>query len=409
MDILIEELDGGLWVAALDKGRLDGLEVDPGNEEVRWGSVYWAKVARIDSSLDAAFVNLDGDNIGILHNADVRIRNENGEWIKGGDTPISKLIEPGQMIAVQAKSGFLPKGDEEYSRAEDKNPKLSMNLALSGRYMLYTPMDANNRISRRIRDQKLRAQLTEMLKGMKGGHGCILRAASADTQTDILTREIKILHAMWEQLQEHFTGDDPSLIMLGPDAIQRTLSDHAARRIDRIELTTMDHFQYAEEWCDIFAPDLVTKIVPVEVPDPMRGFALFDFRDIIGQIEELFQPYAILPSGATLIIQQTAALLVIDVNSAADSRGKLAINIDAGREIARQLRLRNIGGAVVIDFLKMKNKAEQDQLLKALEDAFYSDPCTVQLHGVTNLGLVELTRHRRTPALQERFESIIEE
>jgi len=404
MDVLIEELEGSIWVAGIQKGKLQSLEVDPYAEEVRWGSLFWAKVARIDAAQDAAFVNLDGENIGILYNADVRIKNKNGSYKKGGDVAIGKLLKPGQMIAVQAKTAYLPKNPNE-ERAEDKNPKVTMNIVMHGRYMLYAPMEKENRVSRRIRDKGLRKQLMSMLDGMDDCEGCILRASAANTQTDILKREADILRLTWEQVQEHFVGDDPALIMLGPDAIQRTLSDNANRLVNRIELTTMDHFQHAEEWCEVFAPDLVTKIIPVEIENNELDFGLFEFRDIIGSIEELFHPYIIMPTAATLIIQETAALTAIDVNSGADSRAHLAINLDAAAEVARQLRLRNMGGIIVIDFLRMKNKTERDKLEYALRIAFDEDPCTVEVHGFTAAGLMEVTRQRRTPPLQERFES----
>lgn len=407
MDILIEELDGGLWAAAVEKGRLQGLEFDPPNEEVRWGSLYWAKVARIDKSQDAAFVNLDGDNIGILYNADVRIKQADGSYKKGGAEEIGKLLQPGQMVAVQAKSGFLPKGpDELYAKADGKTPRVSMNVVLPGRYMIYTPMDKENRVSQRIRDKKVREQVQAMLDSLtKDCNGCILRAAGANTQTDILVREARILRESWNQIQQYLAGDEPQLIMLGPDAIQRILSDLSSKRIRSVDVTTMDHYQLAEEWCDIYAPDLVTKINPVEIEGGGHEFGLFEHHDLVGEIEALMVPYAILGSGATVLIQETAALTAIDVNTAADSRGHFAINLDAAEEIARQLRLRNMGGAVIIDFLRMKDKAERDKLYKALEDYFNEDPCTVQIHGWSNLGMMEVTRHRRTPALAERFES----
>lgn len=407
MDILIEELDGGLWVAALEKKKLQGLEFDPPAEEVRWGSIYWARVARIDKAQDAAFVNLDGDNIGILYNANVLIPQKDGTFRRGGEKEIGKILQPGQMIAVQAKGGYLPKGpDEPYAKADGKAPRVSMNIVLPGRYLIYAPMESENRVSQRIRDKTMRKQMQSMLDSLGDCKGCILRAAGADTQTDILMRESKILHAAWEQIQQFFAGDSPQLIMSGPDAIQRMLSDHAGKRISRIEVTTMDHYQAAEEWCDVYAPDLVTKVKPIEIPQGQNDFGLFEHTGIIGQIEELLVPYAILGGGATLIIQETAALTSIDVNTAADSRGHLAINLDAGKEIARQLRLRNMGGAILIDFLRLKSKEEKDKLYKALEDAFNEDPCTVQIHGWTNTGFMEVTRQRRTPALAERFESL---
>ena len=411
MDILIEELKGGLWVVALEKNTLQGLEFDPPAEEVRWGSIYWAKVARIDKAQDAVFVNLDGDNIGILYNADVRITQKDGSYKNSGGKDIGKILQPGQMIPVQAKSGYLPKmPDQPYAKSDGKMPRVSMNIMLPGRFLIYAPMEKENRISQRIKDKKLRAQMQIMMDSLGGqSQGCILRASGADTQTDMLLRESKILSRAWQSIQQYLEGDMPQLIMAGPDAIQRTLSDQATKNIENIEVTTMDHYQLAEEWCDIYAPDLVTKVHPVEIPGGANDFGLFEHYDIIGQIEGLLAPYALLDRGATVIIQEAAAITAIDVNTAADTRGHLAVNLDAAQEIARQIRLRNMGGAFIIDFLRLKNAKEKDKLFKALEGYFNDDPCTVQIHGWSNLGMIEVTRQRRTPALAERFASTMEE
>jgi Rne/Rng family ribonuclease len=408
LDILIEELDESLWVAAVSGHRLDGLEVDPVRESVRFGSIYWGRVTRIDKAMDAVYVDLDGETTGILNNADVRIVNEDGSITKGGDESIGKLIQPGQMIAVQAKSGHLPTEEEMELALESKSPRVSMDITLQGRYLIFSPIMPENRVSSRITDRVLRKQLLKMLNSIDLIKGCILRAAAADMQTDILIREAKILGAIWSQLQPHFEGDETALIMEGPNAIQRTIGDHAGKRIERIEITTMDHYQVVEEWCELFAPDLVTKIHPIELKDQNAELALFDERDIIGQVEDLFQPYALLSRGGNIIIQETAALIAIDINRGADDRSNLEINLEAANEIGRQLRLRNLGGIVVIDFLKLKTKPEQKTLLDALGVAFESDPCTVQIHGMTALGLVEVTRKKRSPTLHERFDSALE-
>ena len=403
MDILIDEMDGSLWVASVDKNKIRGLEVDPVTEEVRWGSLYWAQVARIDAKLDAAFVSLDGDNQGILQSGDLRIK-QDGEIYKGGDLPIGKLVSPGDFILVQTKDGKLNHPAED-SAFDTKLPKVTMNIAIQGRYLIYTPFEEGNRISKRIRKAELRAQLQEMLEDLVGCDACILRAAAANTQTDIIKREHKLLGSMWEQLEKHAEGSKPQLIMLGPDAVQRTLSDMSSHHVDTIEIVTMDVMQEVEEWCELFAPEFVTKITPVELENPYDNLALYDYRDILDQIDLLFQPYAILEGGANIVIQQTAALTAIDVNRGADSDSILNINRKAAEEAARQIRIRNLGGIIMVDFLKMKSDAERKQLFKHLSEMCDNDPCTVQLHGFTKLGLMEMTRHQRTPSLSERFES----
>lgn len=402
----MEELDGGLWVAAVDKGQLQGLEVDPGREEVRWGSIYWAKVTRIDKAMDAAFVSLDGDNEGLLHNADVRVRDASGKIIKGGNVAIGKLLQPGQMIAVQAKSGFLKNEDDFEFAREDKNAKVSMDITIPGRFLILAPFAQGNEVSSRVRDKKLREQMMEMLKLFAGTNGIILRSAAADTQTDILIRESRILQSIWERLQPYFIGTEPNLIMDGPDAFERTVSDHADKLIDRLEIVTMDRYQEIEEWCEVFAPDLVTKIRPVELEDPDAELALFDFRGLLGDIEDLFQDYGLLLHGGSIIIEETSALTAIDVNRGGDTRPVMEVNLEAATEIARQIRLRNIGGIILIDFLKFNQKGDQGKFLKLLEAIFNSDPCTVQIHGMTSMGLAEISRKRRTPPLSERLDNV---
>jgi len=409
LDIIIEEQDGCLWVAATERHKIEGLEVDPPHELVRWGSIFWARVDRIDAKLDAAFLDLDGEVTGILYNKDVRSFDKKGNLVKGGQTPIGKLLKAGEFVLVQAKQGYLEPEYEDDTPYEDKCPVVSMDVAIQGRYLIYTPLDDSNRISSRIRDKKLRKQLTEMLTHMEEVHGCILRASAANTQNDILIRESRILKAIWEGLSEFANGEDSILIMEGPDALQRSLSDNSLKSIRRIEVVTMDHFSTAEDWCELFAPDLVTKIKPIEIKNATKDLALLDHYDLIKPIEDLFQPYALLASGSNVIIQGTAALTAIDVNRGADKNSNLTINLEAATEIIRQIRIRNLGGIIMIDFLRLKTEKEREQLLTHIERLVDDDPCTVQIHGFTAMGLLEISRQRRTPTLFERVGYMFED
>lgn len=409
MDIVIEELQGMLWVAAVERGTIESLEVDPVHERVRWGAIYWARIDRIDKALDAAFLDLDGETTGILYARDVRTRDKKGNLVKGGNQPIGKLLTPGDYILVQAKQSYLEPEFEDNRRLEDKSPVVSMDVAIQGRYLIYTPLDDSNRISMRIRDKKLRKQLEEMIVGMSDVHGCILRASAANTQSDMLIREAKILKAIWDGLSEHASGTEISLIMEGPDALQRALSDNADHQIRTIEVVIMEHFQSAEDWCELFAPDMIPKIKPVELKNATADLALFEHYDLIKPISSLFQPYVVLPGGGNVIIQNTSALTAIDVNRGADRNSNLNVNLEAAAEIARHLRIRNLGGVIMIDFINMKDEKERKQLLTQFENLVNDDPCTIQIHGFTKLGLLELTRQRRTPTLYERAGYMFEE
>ncbi|MEM7679803.1 MAG: ribonuclease E/G, partial [Pseudomonadota bacterium] len=236
MDVLIEELGGSLWAAALEDLHLNGLEIDSPYEEVRWGSIYWARVKTVDKALDAVFLDLEGDNTGILYNKDVRtiIKSgpDKGKVKKGGDTAIGKTLKAGQMICVQAKSSYLLNTDRPQN-FEDKIPRMSMDITMPGRYLIFCPMMEKNRLSLRIKDKEMRKQLIKMLNQLEDINGCILRAAAAHVQTDVLIREGRILKEAWDQIQQYLEGDEANLIMLGPDAVQRTLSDHADTHIDR--------------------------------------------------------------------------------------------------------------------------------------------------------------------------------
>lgn len=402
MDIYIEEAEGNLWAAAYDNGKLSGLEIDPLHEEVRWGAIFLARVKTIDAARDAAFVDLDGHHTGILYNKDVRFMDGDGGVHKGGALQIGKILDPGDVIIVQAKTAYIASNDDEYVM-EHKIPEVSMDITLQGRFIVYCPLMQGNRLSSRISDKKLRKQITVMMEEMDGVEGCILRAAAAGTQSDILRREAHSLTAAWEQLIISLDDDEtPRIIIDGPDAIQRVLSDNAAARIGHIEVTIMDHYRHCENWACIFAPDLVPKITPIELDDGAQDLALFYTRDIMEPIKSLFKPYVTLPSGGNLIIQHTAALTAIDINKGQDRNAHLATNLEAVAEAIRQIRLRNIGGTICIDCLKVKNKTEEKQILDLAKKIAALDACTVQVHGLSNAGLLELTRKRRTPPLGQR-------
>lgn len=407
LHILIEEYKENIWAVALNKGKLEGIEIDPINEPVRYGSIFYAKVTRIDAALDAAFLNLDGYNTGILFNKDVRTTDKDGKVIKDSQLAIGKILSPGDLIAVQAKSAYIANLDTQWLE-ESKTARMSMDITLPGRYLIYSAMLGDNIISKRVRDKKLRKRIQKMIASLEDMQGFILRSAAAGLQTDILRREAKILRAIWDTFEEDFTKSEPRLVMQGPNSIQRILGDLATNPIESIEIVTMDHYEQIEKWCSVFAPDLMTKITPIELKhnDATQDLALLEYRDVMGQIEALFHDYALLPSGGNITVEETTALCAIDVNKGSDTRSKLSTNTEAAKEITRQIRLRNIGGIIMIDFLRMDKKG-QNAILETLKEEVQKDPCTVQIHGFTKLGLLEATRKRRTPSLNARCEGIV--
>ncbi len=396
LDILVEDLSGSLWVAAIEKNRLMALEIDPYAELVRWGSIYWARVMRIDTALNAAFVDLGNDLTGMLPASEI-------PDLKKG-VKIGKRLRTGQFVMVQVKTARQPDMEDGEIRPDaGKASKVSMDIALQGRYLIYTPLSPGNRLSRRIRDAETRKQLAGMLKDIDDVNGCILRASAANTQTDMLVREAKIQRAIWESLQAFTQDAEAALLMLGPDALQRVLADFTTSRIAAIQVADEERREEADNWCDLYAPELMTKIQDRKVTGTRNGMGLLEAHDLLGQIEGLFKPYVLLESGGSLIIQDTALGTMIDVNSG-PAVSLASVNNEAAQEIGRQIRLRNLGGAILIDFAGLSDKAEQKRLSNLLLKSFDLDPCTVELHGVTKLGLFEVSRHRRTPTLMDRVE-----
>jgi ribonuclease G len=334
---------------------------------------------------------------GMLPLKDVRLE---GKPVPKGKK-IGQILTSGEMVLVQVKSPHNPTGGDDNANGV-KASRLSMDIALQGRFLIYTPFAKEARVSKRILDKKLRSDLKSMLKGVDELEGCILRSSAANCQTDMLVREGKILNAIWDGLCEYDGEEEATLLMMGPDAVHRTLGDLAASTVDSISASTMEIFEETEEWCDLFAPDLMTKIEPRGVDNTRSGMGLFEVHDLLGQFEGLLKPYVVLPSGGSIIIERTASMTVIDVNKGAD-KSILNVNLEAAREIERQLRIRNIGGIVMADFINMKQQSQKDKVLKALNDAFENDPCTVQCHGITELGVFEISRQRRTPTLEEKL------
>lgn len=400
MDILIEDLGDSLWAIALENRQLAGIELDPGTEQVRWGDIYLAGVRRIHKGLNAAFVDLGDGLTGILF-ANDHPKNHG----KKDKKKIGELLQTGQMIMVQAKHTRLPDTDNENLKLEDKSPRVSMDIALPGRFLIYTPHEEENRISRRIKDKTQRKQLQNMRDAIHDIHGCIIRSAALNCQTDVLIREGKTLKKQWEAIKKSAAGGKPRKIFDGPDAIARCLSDNAAVLIDTIEIASFECFEMAENWCAVFAPDLVTKIRPMKADEEAGDPGLLETQDIVTQIEDLLQPYVILTGGISMIIEETAALTVIDINSSGKN-SILATNLAAADEVARQIRLRNLGGILIVDFINMRSNADQNRIIRRIEDAFSDDPCTVNVHGFTQLGLLELSRKRRTAKLSQRFENL---
>ncbi len=399
-EILVDKINNSLHVALLKNGKLDDLYMDIQTKSPRWAEIYLGKVVKIDKILNAAFIDLGDDKYGYLP-----VKHAYIQGIKRQkNTLISQLLKTGDMIIVQVKSEMTRGGYEEH----EKLPRLTMKLQLFGRTLNYSPNVKKLLHAPRLSKSDL-AGVTSELKSLDGGW--FIRDSINNFKDEETLAEAAKLHKLWTGLKilvdDSKTGAKPKLIFKGPDATRRALIDYAAHEIEMIEIADDFAYENAIKWCERYAPDLSVKIIQPRLDSykEKQNFDLFEFRDITAAIEELDNSNVPLKSGGSIIIECTRAMTVIDVNLGSGS-DVIKANTEAAIEIARQIRLRNICGMIVVDFISMQHKNDRHSILKKLEQESESDPANPQLHGFTRLSNFEITRRRRTHSLKEKNHSL---
>ncbi len=392
LDILVDR-DGPLTRAAvLTDGRLTDLYIDHAERPSLLGHVFLGRVERIATGLDGAFVDLGTGKSGLLSALDAR--GPKGRPKAKGER-IGNLLRTGQTVLVQVKA----------DATGAKGPTLTMDITLPGRFLVHAPLGRDVAVSKRLGSGPERADLARRVQDVAPGAGWIVRAGAAAAPDGLLAAESDALHLAWRQIRDAAErGGGPSLLLPGPDAPRRALIEHGAGNPSRI---TVDDAALARDlavWCADRAPDLEERVEPFDarrLVAPSDGRQrLFDLRDLDAEIETLLGTRVPLSGGGSLVIERTEAMTVVDVN--AGERGNpLDVNLEAAAEIARQLRLRNVGGIVVVDFVNMRNRGDSERLLNALSRAVEDDPAQTQVYGLSKLGLVEMTRARRGTALAD--------
>lgn len=383
LEILIDR-DGPLTRAAvLSDGVLTDLYVDRLDRPSLLGAIFLGRVDRIVAGLDGAFVDLGGGRSGLLTGADVR--GSQGRLRSKGER-IGSVLRTGQSILVQVKT----------EAGDAKAAALTMDITFPGRFLVHAPFGHDIAVSKRLGDGPARGELARRIGALVSGDGWIVRAGAANAPDSLLAAESESLHLQWREIRDAAgAGTAPALLLPGPEAATRALIERggispAPRILIEDEALSAD----LADWCADRAPDLHAVLARHD----RREGRLFERHDLDGAIERLLDRKVPLSAGGSLIIDPTEALTVIDVN--AGERGNpLAANLEAAGEIARQLRLRNVGGIVVIDFVNMRNRGDSERVLTALTHAVENDPAQTQVYGMSKLGLVEMTRARRGTSL----------
>lgn len=374
--------------AVLTDECVDELIVAQGRYQI--GDVYLGTVENVLPGIDAAFVNIgESEKNGFIHVTDLGPLR-----LKKGAAGITELLEPRQKVLVQVMKE--PTGT--------KGPRLTGNLALPGRYLVLQPSGQGVNISRRIGSEGERNRLRALGVLVKPpGAGLLIRTEADGISEELLIDDLESLLRQWEAIQKAAeTASPPVLLNRDEDFIHRILRDHTGLDLDRVVVESLA----AVERVRSFLGDEGSHVVVEAHPEPSE---LLEHYKVNGAIRDALKPRVDLPSGGYVIIEPTEALTVIDVNSGSFTRSANAretvlwTNCEAAIEIARQLRLRNIGGVIIVDFIDMDSRRDQLQLLEHFTGAIRDDAARPQIAQLTELGLVELTRKRQGQNIYELF------
>ena len=379
--------------AVFSEDQIEEIIVAAGTHQV--GDVYLGVVENVLTSIDAAFVNIgDGDRNGFIHITDLgplKMRRSSGS--------ISDLVVPQQRVLVQVMKE--PTGN--------KGPRLTGNISLPGRYVVLLPFGRGVNLSRRIRSEAERNRLRALAILVKpAGMGILVRTEADGMPEEQIIEDLDNLQRQWEGIQQDVaTTRQPTLLDRERDFVQRVLRDLYSDEVNRIVTDTSDGLrrikQHLLNWSDGKIP------AGLLLDHHRERTPILEYFRVNAGIREALKPRVDLPSGGYVIIEPTEALTVIDVNSGSFTKSQtsretvLWTNCEAAVEIARQVRLRNIAGVIVVDFIDMDTRRDQLQLLEHFNKALKSDKSRPQIAQLTELGLVELTRKRQGQSIYELF------
>lgn len=393
--MLVRQKDGRIQIGVLEDGVLAEHFVSKTQQDSLIGNVYLGKVQNVLPSMEAAFVDIGRGRNAVLYAGEV---NWDVTGLDGVPRKIENALKPGDSVLVQVTKD--PIGH--------KGARLTSQVSLPGRFLVYVPGGSMTGISRKLPDTE-RARLKKILKDkLPEGAGVIVRTAAEGASEEELTHDINRLRAQWEEIQEKANSRKvlaPEMLYQEPDLMIKTVRDVFNEDFTAMIVQGENAWDSIEAYVTYVAPDLVSRLQQWDSDDD-----LFDHYRINEQLAKALDRKVYLPSGGSLVIDRTEAMTVVDVNTGkfTGSGGNLEEtvtknNLEAAEEIVRQLRLRDIGGIIVIDFIDMVLESNRDLVLRRLIECLGRDRTKHQVAEVTSLGLVQMTRKRLGTGLLEVF------
>ncbi len=392
-DLLVNITPQETRVALIQQGAVQELHIERTASRGRTGNVYLGKVVRVLPGMQSAFIDIGLERAAFLHVADIweaKAGTSNG----APPTPIEKLLFDGQAIMVQVIKD--PIGT--------KGARLSTQISIAGRMLVYLPQDPHIGVSQRIENEaereQLRARVQQLLPADEKG-GFIVRTMAEDASEADIAMDLDYLRKTWQHIaQQSKAAPPPSLLHQDLSLAQRVLRDFVGEHTATIQIDSRENFQMLSEFGASYTPSVLTRLTHYTGERP-----LFDLYGVEGEIEKALGRRVDLKSGGYLIIEQTEAMTTIDVNTGSYVNGRnfddtiFKTNLEAAHAIARQLRLRNLGGIIILDFIDMENVEHRQAVLAELYKALSRDRTKVTVSDFSALGLVEMTRKRTRESL----------
>ncbi len=394
-DILINCTPQETRVGVMQAGVPQELHIERAANRGLVGNIYVGRVARVLPGMQSAFIEIGLERAGFLHVADIWEERQNTQPSDAPAKPIERILSEGQSRLVQVIKD--PIGT--------KGARLSTQISIAGRLVVYLPQDPHIGISQRIEDeterQLLREKLAQLLSADETG-GFIIRTV-AETATEAELRgDIEYLKKLWHGIRGRaLTAPAPTLLYQDLSLAQRVLRDIAGESTGRIIIDSRENFQKLQEFAAEYTPKVLEKLEHYTGERP-----LFDLHNVEDEIERALARRVELKSGGYLILEQTEAMTTIDVNTGGYVGTRsfddtiFKTNLEAAQVIARQLRLRNLGGIIIIDFIDMESAEHRSAVLAELNKALARDRTRISVNGFTGLGLVEMTRKRTRESLE---------